>query len=84
MSWDEALGSFDELVAESDHFDMYWFPHTDRLLTKRNTRLDADLSEAEPVSRAARAGSTTSCSPTRVFGWLTAGGNRGPRRASRG
>ena len=30
---------------------MYWFPHTDRLLTKRNTRLDADVSEAEPLSR---------------------------------
>ena len=40
MSWDEALGSFDDMVAESHHCDMYWFPHTDRLLTKRNTRLD--------------------------------------------
>ena len=54
MSWDEALGSFDEMVAESHHVDMYWFPHTDRMLTKRNTRLDADLSEAEPLPRLAR------------------------------
>ena len=30
---------------------MYWFPHTDRMLTKRNTRLGTDLSEAEPLSR---------------------------------
>src|SRR3954452_23617969 len=45
MSWDEALGSFDDMAAESHHCDMYWFPHTDRLLTKRNTRLDADVSE---------------------------------------
>ena len=35
----------------SHHVDMYWFPHTDRMLTKRNDRLDADLSEAEPLSR---------------------------------
>ena len=34
------------MVAESHHCDMYWFPHTDRMLTKRNTRLDADVSEA--------------------------------------
>jgi len=51
MSWDEALGSFDELVAGSHHVDLYWFPHTDRMLTKRNDRLDADLSEAEPLPR---------------------------------
>src|SRR5262249_29862662 len=44
MSWDEAVGSFDEMVAGSHHADMYWFPHTDRMLVKRNTRLDADVS----------------------------------------
>ena len=32
---------------------MYWFPHTDRMLIKRNDRLDADLAEAEPLSRLA-------------------------------
>ena len=41
MSWDEALASFDRMADESHHCDMYWFPHTDRMLTKRNTRLDA-------------------------------------------
>ncbi len=51
MSWDEALGSFDELASDSHHVDLYWFPHTDRMLTKRNDRLDADLSEAEPLPR---------------------------------
>ena len=60
MSWDEALGRFDELVAENHHFDMYWFPHTDRLLTKRNTRLDADVSRGRAAVAAAAAGSTTS------------------------
>ncbi|MEQ6902046.1 D-arabinono-1,4-lactone oxidase [Nocardioides sp. YIM 152588] len=51
MSWDEALGSFDEMTAGADHVDMYWFPHTDRMLTKRNTRLGTDLTAAEPVAR---------------------------------
>lgn len=26
-------------VAEADHFEFYWFPHTDRAMTKTNTRL---------------------------------------------
>jgi L-gulono-1,4-lactone dehydrogenase len=51
MSWDEALGSFDELTASADHVDMYWFPHSDRMLTKRNTRVGTDLSRAEPLPR---------------------------------
>ena len=61
---DEALGSFDELVAGSHHVDLYWFPHTDRMLTKRNDRLDADLSEAEPLPAGGH-GWTTTSSPTR-------------------
>ncbi|WP_141013520.1 D-arabinono-1,4-lactone oxidase [Nocardioides sambongensis] len=51
MGWDEGLDSFDGMVADSDHLDMYWFPHTDRLLTKRNTRMGTDLSAAEPLAR---------------------------------
>jgi FAD-linked oxidoreductase len=77
MSWDEALGSFDDMVAESHHCDMYWFPHTDRLLTKRNTRLDADVSEAEPVSRF-RGWLDDDFLSNTVFGALTAGANRVP------
>jgi FAD-linked oxidoreductase len=77
MSWDEALGSFDAMVAESHHCDMYWFPHTDRLLTKRNTRLDADVSEAEPVSRP-RGWVDDDLLSNTVFGLLTAGANRLP------
>ena len=77
MSWDEALGSFDAMVAESDHCDMYWFPHTDRLLTKRNTRLAADVSEAEPVSRV-RGWVDDELLSNTVFGVLTAGANRVP------
>ena len=35
----EVLGALDERVAERDHFEFYWFPHTDRAMTKSNTRL---------------------------------------------
>ena len=49
MRWDQALADFDELVGTNEHFEMYWFPHTDRLLTKRNNRT---LDAAEPLSRA--------------------------------
>lgn len=33
------LVELDATVASVDHFEFYWFPHTDRVLTKRNTRL---------------------------------------------
>ena len=39
---DEVLDSFDAMVAENDHFEFYWFPHTDRALTKRNNRVPQD------------------------------------------
>jgi FAD-linked oxidoreductase len=77
MAWHDALGSFDEMVAGSDHADMYWFPHTDRLLVKRNTRLDADVSEAEPLSRF-RGWLDDDFLSNTVFGGLTAAGNRAP------
>jgi FAD-linked oxidoreductase len=77
MSWDEALGSFDEMVAESHHCDMYWFPHTDRMLTKRNTRLDAEVSEARPVGRV-RGWIDDELLSNSVFGALTAAANRAP------
>ncbi len=36
---DEVLASLDDRVASVDHFEFYWFPHTDVALTKTNTRL---------------------------------------------
>lgn len=33
------LETLDERVTASDHFEFYWFPHTDIALTKRQTRL---------------------------------------------
>ncbi|GAB6985054.1 D-arabinono-1,4-lactone oxidase [Nocardioides pyridinolyticus] len=48
MSWDEALDGFDERVANHHHVDTYWFPHTDRMLTKTNDRRATP--ETEPLS----------------------------------
>ncbi|MBT2494728.1 FAD-binding protein [Microbacterium sp. ISL-59] len=36
---DDVLATLDERVASSDHFEFYWFPHTEVALTKRQTRL---------------------------------------------
>jgi FAD-linked oxidoreductase len=34
-----ALDSYEERSAAADHFEFYWFPHTETALTKTNTRL---------------------------------------------
>jgi FAD/FMN-containing dehydrogenase len=78
MAWDEALGSFDELTASYDHVDMYWFPHSDRMLTKRNTRLGTDLSAAEPLPRW-RAWLDDDLLSNTLFGAQTAALNLAPR-----
>ncbi len=78
LSWDEGLATFDELVSDHDHVDMYWFPHTDRLLTKRNTRLGTDLSLAAPLPRWRHRLDDDFLSNT-VFGLQTAALNRAPR-----
>jgi L-gulono-1,4-lactone dehydrogenase len=36
---DDVLAHLDELVDGNDHFEFYWFPHTRRVLTKRNNRV---------------------------------------------
>jgi L-gulonolactone oxidase len=48
MPLDDVLGGFDELVSTNEHFEFYWFPHTDIALTKRNNRTDA---EVRPLTR---------------------------------
>ena len=47
------LGSLEERVKSTDHFEFYWFPHTDRAATKANTRLPgtAPLKPLTPVGR---------------------------------
>lgn len=38
MSFDKVTAEFDGLVAENEHFEFYWFPHTGNCNTKRNNR----------------------------------------------
>ncbi|MGW1885472.1 D-arabinono-1,4-lactone oxidase [Streptomyces sp. NPDC001970] len=38
MSFDRVTAEFDELHAENEHFEFYWFPHTGNCNTKRNNR----------------------------------------------
>lgn len=38
MPLDKVLTDFDELWAENEHFEFYWFPHTGNTNTKRNNR----------------------------------------------
>ena len=50
MPLEEAIGSIDDLAADNDHFEFYWFPHTDVALTKRNNRV-APGGEQRPLGR---------------------------------
>lgn len=75
MSWPEFVSSYDELVAGADHVDAYWFPHTERVLTKRNTRIP--LSETAPLPRW-RSWLDDDFLQNTAFGVLTAGANRVP------
>ncbi len=74
MGWDEALASFDALVAENHHFEMFWFPHTDRLLTKRNNRT---LEAVQPLGRF-HGWFEDEFLTNRVFGWTNRLGNARP------
>ncbi|MEU5536245.1 D-arabinono-1,4-lactone oxidase [Streptomyces sp. NPDC020362] len=38
MSFERVLSEFDQLWAENEHFEFYWFPHTGNTNTKRNNR----------------------------------------------
>jgi L-gulonolactone oxidase len=74
MSWDEALDSFDQLVEDNHHVEMYWFPHTDRMLAKRDNRT---VDDPEPLSRT-RAWLDDELLSNTVFGWVNGLGNRVP------
>ncbi|MFI0899697.1 D-arabinono-1,4-lactone oxidase [Streptomyces sp. NPDC020983] len=38
MRFDRVMSEFDALATENEHFEFYWFPHTDNCNTKRNNR----------------------------------------------
>jgi L-gulonolactone oxidase len=46
----EVLERADADAQANDHFEFYWFPHTDIALTKRNNRI-APAQEAQPLKR---------------------------------
>ncbi|MFL4907552.1 D-arabinono-1,4-lactone oxidase [Streptomyces sp. MMS24-I2-30] len=50
MTLDRVLAGFDELWAENEHFEFYWFPHTGNTNTKRNNR---SAGPERPVGRLA-------------------------------
>ncbi len=76
-TWEETLAAYDELVDTNHHVDLYWFPHTDRMLVKADNRLDVLLGEAEPLPRW-RAWLDDEFLSNTFFGALTAGLNRVP------
>ncbi|MEO6825944.1 MAG: D-arabinono-1,4-lactone oxidase [Microbacteriaceae bacterium] len=50
---EEVIDSYVERSAREDHFEFYWFPHTETALTKTNTRLPAGA-ERHPLGRLSR------------------------------
>lgn len=42
MALPDVLSHLDELMTGNDHFEFYWFPYTERCLTKRNNRTGPD------------------------------------------
>jgi FAD/FMN-containing dehydrogenase len=48
MRWSEVTARLDELTSKNEHFEFYWFPHTEGCLTKRNNR---SAGPPRPLSR---------------------------------
>ncbi|MGW1518368.1 D-arabinono-1,4-lactone oxidase [Streptomyces sp. NPDC002287] len=50
MGFDRVTAEFDEHVAENEHFEFYWFPHTGNCNTKRNNRSQGPAAPLGAVS----------------------------------
>jgi L-gulono-1,4-lactone dehydrogenase len=48
MRWSEVISRLPELTSDNEHFEFYWFPHSDGCLTKRNNR---SAGPARPLPR---------------------------------
>lgn len=48
MLWDEAMERFEQMTLDNHHAELYWFPHTDRILAKENNRV---LDDPQPLGR---------------------------------
>jgi L-gulono-1,4-lactone dehydrogenase len=48
MRWSEVISRLDELTSANEHFEFYWFPHSEGCLTKRN---NTAAGPPQPLSR---------------------------------
>lgn len=71
----EVTSRYDDLVASNDHFEFFWFPHTQRCLTKQHQRVTRP---GVPLPTWRRWLDDELLSNT-VFGWTNAVGNQVPR-----
>lgn len=62
------FAGLDATLAEIDHYEFYWFPHTDKVMTKRNVRRGGDAA-VKPLPRWKGRLEDQFLSNT-VFGWL--------------
>lgn len=46
--FDDVLDTFEQRADEADHFEFYYWPHTDVVMTRTNTRLPADAVHKKP------------------------------------
>ncbi len=49
--FERTLDALSELPEQHDHFEMYWFPYSDTVLTRSNDRTDAPLTPRSTVRR---------------------------------
>jgi len=50
MALPAVMERLDDLVADNDHFEFYWFPHTEQTSTKQNNRVP-DGTDRRPLGR---------------------------------
>ncbi|KIF07731.1 FAD-linked oxidoreductase [Streptomyces sp. RSD-27] len=50
MPFDRVTAEFEQHVAENEHFEFYWFPHTGNCNTKRNNRSQGPAAPAGAIS----------------------------------
>ena len=48
MRWSEVISRLPELTSENEHFEFFWFPHSEGCLTKRNNR---SAGQARPLGK---------------------------------
>jgi L-gulono-1,4-lactone dehydrogenase len=77
MPIEETLARLDELVEHNEHFEFWWFPHSNLALTRRNNRLPAGT-DPEPLGRF-RAWFDDEFLANRVLGAAWRTGRRFPR-----